>query len=146
MPHSPRGESATSPTIFVGERIRDDAPTPVRRTKWLPFEFSLGFFEVGTRRWVASPEQRARAKDATDMPPTTIHFVPTNEQAERIDDFVDRLPRASRSAILRFIVARGLAGLTRAQVRAAIEADPSWIRRQPPTRRPKADAGEGTAK
>lgn len=80
------------------------------------------------------------------MATTTIHFVPTDEQAAAIDDLVDGLPRTSRSAVLRHIVARGLDGLTREQMRAAVKADPMWIRRQPPTRRPQAGAGRGASK
>jgi hypothetical protein len=76
----------------------------------------------------------------------TVHFVPTPEQAERIDALVDHLPRTSRSAILRVVVERGLDGITPDDVHAAVRTDPAWLVRQPPTRRPKADAGEGASK
>jgi hypothetical protein len=77
---------------------------------------------------------------------TTIHFVPTSAQASRIDDLVDGLPRTSRSAVLRFVLERGLDGLTPDELHAAVQADPMWLCRQPRTRRPHASGGKGATK
>jgi predicted DNA-binding protein len=76
----------------------------------------------------------------------TVHFVPTPEQAEKLDALVDQLPRTSRSSILRVVVERGLDGITPDDVHAAVQTDPVWVGRQPATRRPKATAGEGASK